>query len=353
MNSPGHPEMADLLLIGEGVNGAGVARDASGRGLSVVLCDKGDLAEGTSSRSGRLIDGGLRYLERGEFRLVREALAEREVLLAAAPHMVRPMRFVLPHSPNDRPAWMILIGLLLHDHLGGRRKLPGARGLDLRSDPEDARLLDCYFRGFAYSDCWVDDSRLVILSALDAAERGARILPRHAFAGARRDEGLWRVELREERTGEIREMRARGQCRRPLGRRCDILRRGRESRARNASGQGSPLRPTLAASACQRARPVHQLALHPARLAHATNGSLYPDHVIFCGVGTNAVEPPLPNADGAPVFLLVSGIGAAMRVDSSPGARALANCLGDVLSRTPADASLTYLTSEQNAELLD
>ena len=209
MNSPEYPEMVDLLVIGGGVNGAGIARDASGRGLSVVLCEKGDLAEGTSSRSGRLIHGGLRYLERGEFRLVREALAEREVLLAAAPHIVRPMRFVLPHSPQDRPAWMIRLGLLLYDHLGGRRKLPGARGLDLRSDPEGAPLLDGYVRGFAYSDCWVDDARLVILNALDAAERGARILPRHAFAGARREGGFWQVELRDARTGESREMRSR------------------------------------------------------------------------------------------------------------------------------------------------
>lgn len=209
MGAPRHPDTVDLLIVGGGVNGAGIARDAAGRGLSVLLCEKGDLAEGTSSRSGRLIHGGLRYLERGEFRLVREALAEREVLLAAAPHIVRPMRFVLPHSPQDRPAWMIRLGLLIYDNLGGRRMLPGSRTLDLLRDPEGAPLIDRYLRGFAYSDCWVDDARLVILNALDAAERGARIMPRHAFAGARRDGGLWRADIRDVRTGEGGEMRAR------------------------------------------------------------------------------------------------------------------------------------------------
>ncbi|RUV98945.1 glycerol-3-phosphate dehydrogenase, partial [Mesorhizobium sp. M1A.F.Ca.IN.020.04.1.1] len=172
------PKMVDLFVIGGGINGAGIARDAAGRGLSVVLCEKDDLAEGTSSRSGKLVHGGLRYLEYCEFRLVREALIEREVLLKAAPHIIWPMRFVLPHSPQDRPAWLVRLGLFLYDHLGGRKRLPGTRTLDLERDPEGTPLLDQYTRGFEYSDCWVDDARLVVLNAVGAAERGAEVLTR-------------------------------------------------------------------------------------------------------------------------------------------------------------------------------
>ena len=131
--------MIDLLVIGGGINGAGIARDAAGRGLSVVLCEKDDLAQGCSSRSGKLVHGGLRYLEYYEFRLVREALIEREVLLRSASHIIWPMRFVLPHSPEDRPAWLVRLGLFLYDHLGGRKKLPGTRALDLRRDPKARR----------------------------------------------------------------------------------------------------------------------------------------------------------------------------------------------------------------------
>src|SRR3984885_15993203 len=145
----------DMIVVGGGVNGAGIARDAVGRGLSVLLVEKGDLAQGTSSRSGKLVHGGLRYLEYCEFRLVREALIEREVLLNAAPHIIWPMRFVLPHSPMDRPAWLVRLGLFLYDHLGGRKRLPGTRSLDLRRAPEGAPLLPQYKRGFEYSDCWV------------------------------------------------------------------------------------------------------------------------------------------------------------------------------------------------------
>ncbi|MCC5954597.1 MAG: glycerol-3-phosphate dehydrogenase [Natronohydrobacter sp.] len=201
--------MVDLFVIGGGINGAGIARDAAGRGLSVVLCEKDDLAEGTSSRSGKLVHGGLRYLEYYEFRLVREALIEREVLMNAAPHIIWPMRFVLPHSPEDRPAWLVRLGLFLYDHLGGRRKLPGTRVLDLRTAPEGAALLDKYARGFEYSDCWVDDARLVILNALDAAERGAQVLTRTACMSARRDGAFWRVTTRSTVTGETREFMAR------------------------------------------------------------------------------------------------------------------------------------------------
>ena len=176
----------DLFVIGGGINGAGIARDAAGRGLSVVLCEKGDLAEGTSSRSGKLVHGGLRYLEYYEFRLVREALIEREVLMRNAPHIIWPMRFVLPHSPQDRPAWLVRLGRFLYDHLGGRKRLPGTRTLDLRRDPEGAPLKDAYAKGFEYSDCWVDDARLVVLNAVDAAERGAVVLTRAPCTAARR-----------------------------------------------------------------------------------------------------------------------------------------------------------------------
>jgi glycerol-3-phosphate dehydrogenase len=202
-------EMVDVFVIGGGINGAGIARDAAGRGLSVVLCEKDDLAQGTSSRSGKLVHGGLRYLEYYEFRLVREALIEREVLLNSAPHIIWPMRFVLPHSPEDRPAWLVRLGLFLYDHLGGRKKLPGTRTLDLRRDPEGAPILDKYPRGFEYSDCWVDDARLVVLNAMDAAERGATVLTRHAAQSCRREKGGWAVTVRNSLTGETREFRAK------------------------------------------------------------------------------------------------------------------------------------------------
>ncbi|WP_130834832.1 glycerol-3-phosphate dehydrogenase [[Erwinia] mediterraneensis] len=199
----------DLFVIGGGINGAGIARDAAGRGLSVMMCEKDDLAQGTSSRSGKLVHGGLRYLEYYEFRLVREALIEREVLLRAAPHIIWPMRFVLPHSPSDRPAWLVRLGLFLYDHLGGRNKLPGTRSLDLLRDPEGAPILDRYQKGFEYSDCWVDDARLVALNALDAAERGATILTRTRCVAAKRTPGAWEITLENTRSGEQRQVRAR------------------------------------------------------------------------------------------------------------------------------------------------
>jgi glycerol-3-phosphate dehydrogenase len=173
------------------------------------LCEKDDLAEGTSSRSGKLVHGGLRYLEYYEFRLVREALIEREVLLNAAPHIIWPMRFVLPHSPQDRPAWLVRLGLFLYDHLGGRKKLPGTRTLNLHRDPEGAPILDDYKRGFEYSDCWVDDARLVTLNAVGAAEKGAMVLTRSPATSARRENGGWTVETRNTLTGETRAFRAR------------------------------------------------------------------------------------------------------------------------------------------------
>ncbi|MCL4066252.1 glycerol-3-phosphate dehydrogenase [Pseudomonas sp. GX19020] len=195
-------DMIDLFVIGGGINGAGMARDAAGRGLSVVMAEKDDLAQGTSSRSGKLVHGGLRYLEYYEFRLVREALIEREVLLNAAPHIIWPMRFVLPHSPTDRPAWLVRLGLFLYDHLGGRKKLPGTRTLNLHRDPEGAAILDQYKKGFEYSDCWVDDARLVALNALGAAEKGATILTRSPVTSAVRENGGWTVTVRNHQGAE-------------------------------------------------------------------------------------------------------------------------------------------------------
>lgn len=218
-------EILDIFVIGGGINGAGIARDAAGRGLSVMLCEQGDLAQGTSSRSSKLIHGGLRYLEYYEFRLVREALIEREVLLNAASHLIRPMRFVLPHSPDDRPAWLVRLGLFLYDHLGGRKKLPGTRALDLRREPEGGPLLDAYTRGFEYSDCWVDDARLVVLNALDAAGKGAQILTRTACLSARRDHGNWLIQIEDQRTGDRRALRARALVNAAGPWVCDVIQR--------------------------------------------------------------------------------------------------------------------------------
>ena len=192
----------DLIVIGGGVNGAGIARDAVGRGLSVLLVEKSDLAQGTSSRSSKLVHGGLRYLEYYEFRLVREALIEREVLLAAAPHIIRPMRFVLPHSPEQRPAWLVRTGLFLYDHLGGRKKLPPTRALDLRRAPEGAPIRREFRKAFEFSDCWVDDARLVVLNALDARRRGGVVRLRTELTSARRDANGWTVGFADAATGE-------------------------------------------------------------------------------------------------------------------------------------------------------
>ena len=187
--------MADLLIIGGGVNGAGIARDAAGRGLSVTLVEQGDLAGATSSASSKLIHGGLRYLEYGEFRLVREALTERAVLLRIAPHIAWPMRFVLPDRGAGRPAWMLRIGLFLYDHLGGRGGLPATRRVDFRSDPDGAPLQPQYLKGYEYADAWVDDARLVVLNALDAAERGAVIRTRTRCTGLHQQDGAWVAAL--------------------------------------------------------------------------------------------------------------------------------------------------------------
>jgi glycerol-3-phosphate dehydrogenase len=191
----------DLVIIGGGINGTGIARDAAGRGLAVALFEQGDLAGATSSASTKLIHGGLRYLEQYRFRLVREALAEREVLLGIAPHIIWPMRFVLPHHDGLRPAWLLRLGLFLYDNLGGRSVLPGTRVLDLQRDPVGIPLKPQYRKGFEYSDCWVEDSRLVVLNACDAAARGATIRPRTRVVAAERAAGSWRVTV-EDSAGE-------------------------------------------------------------------------------------------------------------------------------------------------------
>ncbi|WP_323072873.1 glycerol-3-phosphate dehydrogenase [Mycetohabitans endofungorum] len=198
----------DLLVVGGGINGAGIARDATGRGLKVLLCEQDDLAAHTSSASTKLIHGGLRYLEYYEFGLVRKALQEREVLLRAAPHIIRPLRFVMPHMPHLRPAWLIRAGLFLYDHLARREMLPGSEGIDLRTHPGGAPLVDSITRGFVYSDGWVDDARLVVLNALDAQLRGATILTRTRLVSAQRSGSLWDAQLRS-RDGRLQQVRAR------------------------------------------------------------------------------------------------------------------------------------------------
>jgi len=213
----------DLFVIGGGVNGCGIARDAAGRGIRVGLAEMGDLGAATSSASTKLFHGGLRYLEYLEFRLVREALIERETLLRAMPHISWPMRFVLPYKPDmrfesgtpvsrimaavmpwmkgRRPAWLIRFGLFLYDHLGGRDILPGTTSLDLRNDAAGRPLKPEFRRGYEYSDCWIEDSRLVVLNARDAAARGAAIMPRTKVVSAIRHDGGWLVTLRAASTG--------------------------------------------------------------------------------------------------------------------------------------------------------
>jgi glycerol-3-phosphate dehydrogenase len=198
----------DLFIIGGGVNGCGIARDAAGRGLSVFLAEQHDLASGTSSASTKLIHGGLRYLEHYEFRLVREALIEREVLLQAAPHIIWPLRFVLPHHSGLRPRWMIRLGLFMYDHLGGRKILPPTRSVDLTTDETGKPLKDEFVRGYEYSDCWVEDARLVVLNARDAKAKSAEIRTRTKVVSARRDGNEWTVDI--DSNGKTETIRARG-----------------------------------------------------------------------------------------------------------------------------------------------
>lgn len=202
-------QVFDLAIIGGGINGCGIARDAAGRGLSVFLCERDDLASGTSSASTKLIHGGLRYLQYREFRLVREALIEREVLWRMAPHIIRPLRFVLPHHSGLRPAWLLRLGLFIYDHLGGRALLPASRRLRLDRDPAGQPLKSGYRLAFEYSDCWADDARLVVLNAMDAKARGAVVQTRTSCIAARRQDGAWTVTTQDQRTGAKQTIRAR------------------------------------------------------------------------------------------------------------------------------------------------
>lgn len=200
----------DLFVIGGGINGCGIARDAAGRGFSVYLAEMNDLASGTSSASTKLIHGGLRYLEYYEFRLVRESLMEREVLWRNAPHIIWPLRFVLPFAKDGpRPAWMVRLGLFLYDHIGGRKLLPATRTLDMRKDPAGKPLKSIFSKAFEYSDARVNDARLVVLNARDAADRGATIRTRAKVVRARREEGVWLVRVQDMLTGAEEEVRAR------------------------------------------------------------------------------------------------------------------------------------------------
>jgi glycerol-3-phosphate dehydrogenase len=206
---PGDRAPLDIFVIGGGVNGCGIARDAAGRGFSVMLAEMGDLASGTSSAATKLVHGGLRYLEYYEFRLVREALTEREILWAAAPHIIKPLRFVLPYHAGLRPAFILRSGLFLYDHLGGRKLLPPTRTVDLTRDEAGKPLKPGYRTGFEYSDCWVNDARLVVLCARDAADHGATILTRTKVTSARRADGLWLIEMADVGTGERRTVKAK------------------------------------------------------------------------------------------------------------------------------------------------
>ena len=199
----------DIVIIGGGINGCGIARDAAGRGLSVLLLEQDDLASATSSASSKLIHGGIRYLEHYEFRLVRESLKERDVVLGIAPHIARPLRFVFPHNPTMRPMWMIRAGLFLYDHLGGRA-FPRSCRIPEFSASEPGRLLrNAYRKAFEYSDCWIDDSRLVVLTARDAQARGARILTRTRCTRAIATQSGWAIDARDVVTGESRHFSAR------------------------------------------------------------------------------------------------------------------------------------------------
>ncbi|OYY68587.1 MAG: glycerol-3-phosphate dehydrogenase [Sphingomonadales bacterium 28-55-16] len=188
-------QIYDLAVIGGGINGAGIARDAAGRGAHVILLERGDLARGTSSASTKLIHGGLRYLEHYEFALVRESLIERERLWAIAPHIIWPLRFILPHQKGIRPAWLVRLGLFLYDHIGGRKLLPATRTVNLKTAPAGKPLRPEFVKAFEYSDCWVDDARLVVLNAMDAGAHGADIRTRSEVTHLERRDGLWHIEI--------------------------------------------------------------------------------------------------------------------------------------------------------------
>lgn len=230
-DTSGNPDTFDLFVIGGGINGCGIARDAAGRGLRVALAEMNDLASATSSASTKLFHGGLRYLEYFEINLVRHALAERETLLRAMPHISWPLRFVLPYSPDmrfegetsvsrvlsgvmpwmkgRRPAWMIRLGLFLYDHLGGREILPATKTLDLTNSPEGAPLQERFRKAYEYSDCWIEDARLVVLNARDAEDRGAKVMVRTKVESAAREGDLWVITLRDSDSGKSHVLRSR------------------------------------------------------------------------------------------------------------------------------------------------
>ena len=195
-------DVFDIFVIGGGINGVGIARDAAGRGYSVCLCEASDLASGTSSASSKLIHGGLRYLEHYEFGLVRKALEEREILMTIAPHIISPMRFILPHSKALRSWWLLRTGLFLYDHLARRKHLAGTRSIKLNEDPSGNPLKPEFKKGFEYSDCWVDDARLVVLNAIDASQKGAQIRVRNKVTKAQRQNGVWAITSKDTNTGK-------------------------------------------------------------------------------------------------------------------------------------------------------
>ncbi len=201
--------MYDIAIIGGGVNGCGIARDAAGRGLKTLLVEMNDLASGTSCRSTKLIHGGLRYLEHYEFALVRKSLIEREVLYKIAPHIIDPLRFIFPHHHAMRPVWLMRLGLFLYDHIGGRKILPASKALDLSKDEAGEVLQNSLTTGFEYSDCRVDDARLVVLNAMDAFERGADILVGTKLMSARREGQYWSLQLRDKKTEKQQTLKAR------------------------------------------------------------------------------------------------------------------------------------------------
>ena len=264
-------EVYDVAVIGGGINGVGIAADAAGRGLSVFLCEKDDLAQHTSSASSKLIHGGLRYLEHYEFRLVREALAEREVLLTKAPHIVKPMRFILPHRPHLRPAWMIRAGLFLYDHLGKREKLAASRSLRFGAgSPLKAEIS----RGFEYSDCWVDDARLVVLNAMAAREKGAHIHSRTRCVSARRSKGLWHIHL-ERSDGSLFSIRARALVNAAGPWVARFIREDLKQESPYSPDSGQPYR---RAAIVRRRTGLHPAKRRPPhRLRHSLSGTLHPD----------------------------------------------------------------------------
>ena len=267
----------DVAIIGGGINGCGIARDAAGRGWSVFLCEKNDLASSTSSASSKLIHGGLRYLEHFRFRLVREALIEREILWRIAPHIVWPLRFVLPHRKDLRPAWLLRIGLFLYDHLGGRRLLPSTRTLRLADDPVGEPLKPQYSIGFEYSDCWADDARLVVLNARDAADLGAVIAPRTRCVNGKREGGLWTLTLAGRTLGAPQQDHCAhlGQRGGTLGKRGLALCTRHPASRRDQAGQGQ----SCCCQATVRARQMLHLSEHRSArpFCHAVRTRLHSD----------------------------------------------------------------------------